>query len=70
MLKSSGLESKPNLPLPSSASPGACASCQQFDYRICHREKGLTEPDSTCPSWEARKEREGMTIWEVITREG
>jgi hypothetical protein len=49
---------------------GACGDCQHFDYGICQKLARMREPCDTCASWERRLERDGMTIWESLAREG
>lgn len=49
----------------------SCPSCQHFDCAVCHVfAKRLDIQPECCDRWQARVERDGMTIWEVITREG
>jgi hypothetical protein len=47
-----------------------CLACHYFDYGTCHKEKRQVAPDSTCVSWEIRHEIDGLTVWEVLAREG
>jgi hypothetical protein len=60
---------KYNPPIASKANR-LCFTCHYFDYGTCHKEIHHVAPESTCASWETRREIDGLTIWELLAREG
>jgi hypothetical protein len=47
-----------------------CQDCQQFDYGFCHKSNVRVSEASTCSAWETRREIDGLTVWELLAREG
>jgi hypothetical protein len=55
---------------PADQSRKPCGSCQHFDYGLCHAAAPKPETGSGCRAWETRREVDGQTVWEILSREG
>jgi hypothetical protein len=49
---------------------GTCPTCQHNECGVCHATDSGLAFESPCSAWESRREVDGMTVWDVIAREG